>query len=357
VKSTKVFQSIPNKRELLARTFGQLGVLTLLEHTAAVHWPSLVVVTYHRIADPADDLFYEPVISATPDSFKTQVDWLADHVRILTLDELVAQFEAGLPWHGPAAFLTFDDGYRDNFDVAAPVLRKRNVPATFFIPTAFLESPRLPWWDYVAYVIKRSKVERFTVEWTPGGPAPVVINLNDATRRATIMMIIRAFLDEIIADEGWFLEQLADRAQVTVDSERLSHGLFMSWEQVRELTDSRRRLTIGSHACTHRKLAELDRDGQQFELAESKHILESHVGREVSALAYPYGWRGTYTNQTKELTALAGYRLAFASQEGLNRPRTFDPFDINRLAVGLGDSALLLRARIALHAAFGRSFL
>ena len=37
--------------------------------------------------------------------------------------------------------LTFDDGYRDNFDLAVPILRERNIPATFFIPTAFLESP------------------------------------------------------------------------------------------------------------------------------------------------------------------------------------------------------------------------
>ena len=62
--------------------------------------------------------------------------------------------ESGSPWSEPAALITFDDGYRDNFEVAAPILRERNVPATFFLPTAFLEAPRLPWWDQVAYAIK-----------------------------------------------------------------------------------------------------------------------------------------------------------------------------------------------------------
>ena len=89
----------------------------------------------------------------------------------------------------------------------------------------------------------------------------------------------------------------------------------------------------------------------------SKQILETRLGSEVPALAYPYGWPGTYTPATKREAAEAGYRLAFASREGVNRPMTLDPYEVSRLGVGSGDSAALLRARVALHAAFGQSFL
>ena len=159
-----MFRGIPNKREFLARAFGRLGVLGLLEQTIARRRPGLVVLTYHRIAEPGDGPFYDPVISATPESFRAQVEWLHNRVRLLTLDELIDQVESGSPWREPVMLLTFDDGYRDNFDLAVPILRERNVPATFFIPTAFLESPRLPWWDHVAYVIKQTHVQRFIVE-------------------------------------------------------------------------------------------------------------------------------------------------------------------------------------------------
>ncbi len=64
-----------NKRESLARLFGRTGLLRLLERLAAPR-PGLVVFTYHRIAEPGADPFYDPVISATPDSFRAQVDWL-----------------------------------------------------------------------------------------------------------------------------------------------------------------------------------------------------------------------------------------------------------------------------------------
>src|SRR5262249_13663815 len=61
-----IFRRIPNKRAYLARTLSQTGALGLFERIASVCKPALLVLTYHRIADPAVDRFYDPVISATP---------------------------------------------------------------------------------------------------------------------------------------------------------------------------------------------------------------------------------------------------------------------------------------------------
>jgi peptidoglycan/xylan/chitin deacetylase (PgdA/CDA1 family) len=335
-----------------------LGLLDLLEWTLARRRPGLIVLTYHRIAEPGIDRFYDPVISATPESFRVQVEWLANRVRLVTLDELITRVESGSPWREPAMLITFDDGYRDNFNVAAPILRERNVPATFFLTTAFLDSPRLPWWDHVAYVLKQTQVQRLIVERTPGGGAPALdIDLQTTSRSAAIMTIIRAFLDETITDPGWFLDRLAERTEVDIDSEGLGRELFMNWDQVRQLAEGNAGLSIGSHAHTHRKLAGLDEECQRQELAGSKQVLEARLGRPIQALAYPYGWPGTYTAGTMALAERAGYRLAFSSREGTNRVGRFDRYDVKRLGVGSADSAPLLRARTALHAAFGRSFL
>ena len=347
-----------NKREFLARVFGKLGLLGLLERVVSAKRPGLIVLTYHRIAEPGADGFYDPVISATPESFRAQIAWLRRQVRVLSLPELIAMRESGSPWREPVALVTFDDGYRDNFEVAVPILREQNVPATFFLPTAFLESPRLPWWDQVAYVIKQTHQRRLVLERSPDHSQPSLsIDLEAMSRSLAIMAIIRAFLDHTIADEPWFLEQLSARAEVAVDGESLACELFTSWDQVRQLVGSGSTLTIGSHGHSHQKLAGLDEASQRHELTESKRILESRLGREITALAYPYGWPGAYNERTKTLTAEAGYRLAFASIEGVNRPDALDPYDIRRLGVGTGDSPVLLRARAALYNVFGRSFL
>jgi peptidoglycan/xylan/chitin deacetylase (PgdA/CDA1 family) len=358
IRSTQLFRGIPNKREYLARALGRLGALNLLERAVATRRPALVVLTYHRIAEPGADSFYDPVVSATPKSFRAQVTWLRNHIRIVTLKELESMIRSGARWREPAAFLTFDDGYRDNFDVAVPILREWSVPATFFIPTDFLESPKLPWWDHVAYVIKQSRVQRLNLKRSPIGLGPALsIDLDSVPRFRAITTIIRTILDGTIADVPWFLEQLAVQADVAVDQAGLSRALFMNWEQVRNLADSSAGLTVGSHGHSHQALARLDEESQCRELAFSKQILENRLGHEVPALAYPYGWAGTYTLTTKRAAAKTGYRLAFASRDGVNRLGVLDPFEISRLGVSSGDSPSLLRARAALHSAFGRSFL
>lgn len=353
-----IFRTIPNKREFLARAFGKLGVLDLLERTLARRRPGLIILTHHRIGEPDIDRFYGPVISATPDGLRAQVAWLHDRVRLITLDELIDQVESGSPWPEPVMLLTFDDGYRDNFELAAPILRERNVPATFFIPSGFLEAPRLPWWDHIAYVIKQTSVMRFVLDCSPrGGRSNLEIDLRATSRTAAITTIVSAFLTDAVGDESWFLDRLTEYCMVEVDSEKLGRELFMSWAHVRDLANSNTSMTIGSHAHSHRKLAALDQDTQRDELAASKRILEVGLGHPVKALAYPYGWAGTYTTETKNLAAEAGYLLAFSSREGINHFADLDRYDVRRLGLGSADSVALLRARCILQCSFGKSFL
>ena len=107
------------------------------------------------------------------------------------------------------------------------------------------------------------------------------------------------------------------------------------------------------------RVSELSEEVQYRELAESKRILEGQLGRDVSAIAYPFGWAGAFTPSTVVLTAKAGYRLAFSSFEGVNQPKKpgFEPLVLRRLNVGMGDSPPLLRARASLYAALGHSFM
>jgi peptidoglycan/xylan/chitin deacetylase (PgdA/CDA1 family) len=261
----------------------------------------------------------------------------------------------------PIALVTFDDGYRDNCETGLPILRKLGVPATFFIPTDFLNAARLPWWDHLAYVLKQTQVVRLSLERWPGDVDPIVINLIPSTssqqRTLAIMRVVRSFLDGAIRDEPWFLAQLNEQAEVAVDSRRLGCELFMNLDHVRHLADAG--MSIGSHGQSHRALASLDDTSQRLELSESKRFLESSLGVEIKAIAYPYGWESTFTTRTMQLATEAGYYLAFSSLEGVNcvASTEFQRFALRRLSVGMGDSAALIRARMVSYSAFGRSFL
>jgi len=360
---------ITNKRERLARTFGLLGFIGLLEQIS-MRRPVLVVLTYHRIAVPGriSNPYYDGVISATPCAFEAQIRFLSTRFQILGLEALVNiaadndMNTSVLKKTGkPLALITFDDGYRDNFDAAFPILYKLGVPATFFLPTGFLSAARLPWWDHVACVLKQTQVPRLTLKRRRGDLDPLVIDLGPTfathQRSTAITTVIQLFLNGAIEEEPWFLAHLDEQAEVPINSADLGHELFMGLEQLRQLTDAG--MSVGSHGQTHRALAGLEDGSQRHELTESKRFLEGSLGLEIKALAYPFGWRGTFTARTVQLAIEAGYKLAFSSLEGVNRPgnSAFQAFALRRLNVGTGDSPALLRARAVFHAAFGTSFL
>jgi peptidoglycan/xylan/chitin deacetylase (PgdA/CDA1 family) len=311
------------------------------------------------------DPYYDPVISATPEGFHAQVEALARRFRLVGLDEIAdGGIQDGVsPGRDrrPLGLITFDDGYRDNVEAAWPILKAAGVPATFFLPTGILDAPRLPWWDHVAIALKRTSLPGLRLERHPDDPEPIAIELGSepthSQRTAAIMRVIGAFLAHEIPDEPWFLARLGEAAEVAIDAEALGRDHFMTWDDARRLADSG--MSIGSHGRSHRALGTLPADVQRDELLASRRTIHERIGRPAAAIAYPYGWPGSFTAETLELAAAAGYRLGFTSLEGVNRPGLpgFAPMELRRLNVGTGDTPPLLRARAAMHGALGRSIL
>ena len=235
----RLFDWIPNKREFLARSSERLGLLTLLDRVAMRRWQTLLILTYHRIATPGLGAgpFYDPVISATPESFRAQLEFLASRFHVIGLDQ-VLKLESETPEaiQDPTVLITFDDGYRDNFESALPILCELGVPATFFIPTGILNEPRLPWWDHIAFTVKRTDVPRLQLDRYPGDSHPIVMELGEKPstmqRTLAIVQIIKQFLDRAVPDEPWFLTQLDRQANVNVDTTALWHTIC-SWIGIR----------------------------------------------------------------------------------------------------------------------------
>ncbi len=356
----RYWNAIPRKREFLASVLAATGGTRALEAVRTTRGRSVVVLTYHRIARPGleSNSYYDPVVSATPEGFRDQMSMVRRRFRVVRPADLNAT-AASADDRRPIALVTFDDGYRDNHDAALPILQELGIPATFFIPTDFLERPRLPWWDHVAHVLKKTRVPRVELRRWPGDNWPATLELGSdpspADREAAIMGVIRLFLDGEVRDESWFLSQLEERAEVAVDSPALGRALFMSWEHLRRLASLGHE--IGSHGHAHVALGTLAEADQRRDLALSRTILEMAVGREVRAVAYPYGWPSAFGARTIELAGEVGYALGFTAVEGINRPddSDFNLLALRRLNVGSGDAPALLRGRAALHGAVGRS--
>jgi len=101
-----------------------------------------VVVAFHRVTDglPEDDL------TRGSRDFDRFCEFFRDNFDVISLDAFVSRLEKRESVGGALA-ITFDDGYLDNFEVAAPILKRYGLPATFFVTTRFIDSGAVPWWD------------------------------------------------------------------------------------------------------------------------------------------------------------------------------------------------------------------
>lgn len=103
-----------------------------------------VIVAFHRVidTDASDSL------SVGVAGFERHCRFYRRHFRVVPLGELVQRLEHGRPV-GRHLAITFDDGYRDNFEHARPVLEKLSLPATFFLVSGWIGSAVVPRWDSV----------------------------------------------------------------------------------------------------------------------------------------------------------------------------------------------------------------
>ena len=103
---------------------------------------SALVLAFHRVNDrSAGD-----GLTLSVRDFDAYCRFLGDHLEVVRLEDIIERLEASGPLTGQLA-ITFDDGYRDNFDEAAPILERYGLPATFFVTTDFIETDTVAPWD------------------------------------------------------------------------------------------------------------------------------------------------------------------------------------------------------------------
>jgi peptidoglycan/xylan/chitin deacetylase (PgdA/CDA1 family) len=206
-----------------------------------------------------------------------------------------------------AVALTFDDGYRDNLDLAVPLLRELELPATFFLISGIVSREVDPWWETLAWAFTRS--QRPTVTW-----AGTALPTRGRGRYPSILWaaehvktLDRSGLQIALSELLGLLEP--------VGKPNL-HELFLDREGARRLVAQG--FDVGSHTVFHTVLSR-ERPGEQVrDLAASRAWLEAELGVPVELVAYPSGTRADYDATTMGAAREAGYRFGLAAHAGVH---------------------------------------
>ena len=314
--------SFGGKRELLARGLLWSGASLLLSHLPARD--SLLVLNYHRIGNPDEDLFDPGVFSATAEEFDRQIGYLKRRVSLVTLEEALSFVDGSIKEKKSRCrvLITFDDGYLDNYRIAFPILQSHGAQGVFFLATSMVGSCHVPWWDHIAYLIKTARKPRFSVSY----PTSLDVDINKDGVMESVQAVLRSYKNPQNHDTAHFI-QLLQESSMGEDPPKTMRR-FLSWEEAREMCNAG--MAFGSHAHSHRVLSQLDPSQQREELSTSRAILKQQLGVAADVLAYPVGHKSSFSVETQRIAQELGYRNAFSHHGGMNlRGKTF-PYDVKR---------------------------
>lgn len=246
--------------------------LTLLSPAGARGQLSTLI--YHRVLRQPD-----PLLPELPDAvqFEAQMRWIRQWFNVLPLAEAAERLGSGaLP--ARALAITFDDGYADNEEVAAPILRRLGLHATFFIATGFLDGRNM-WNDRVIEAIRCCARDRLDLGMLGLGAH----NLGTvAEQRLAIRDILQSIKHQQPQQRESSVRCIEEACAASAHP-----ALMMRPAQVANLAGSG--FDVGAHTITHPILARLPEKQARAEIAGGKADLEAIIGRRVMLFAYPNG--------------------------------------------------------------------
>ncbi len=275
------------------------------------------ILTYHRVNDDRDPFF--PAIPV--ETFARQMEYLASNYHVCSLEEIVQRLKArDVP--EKAFVVTFDDGYRDNYANAFPILKRFSIPATVFLATDSIGTGKVLWHERVFSAFRETQELTLSGYHPEVGVRPLGTLADKLRAQWSVICLLRR-VDEVTR------EQLIQRlvARLKVEDRRDDHTLMLDWQEVR--TMYRHGISFGAHTASHPILSRLPLARVREEIRKSTDTIESHLGRPPKTFAYPNGLRDDFNEPVKLALQEAGYQCAVTSMFGTNGPDQ-DLFELRR---------------------------
>jgi len=283
----------------------------------AMNRKRVLVLTYHRFSRASR------AGRTSAATLATQLDCLGSHYTVLPLSTIENRLREGRPLPPSTAAITIDDGYSDFYEIAWPVLRRHNMPATVFVVTDFVDRKRWIWTDKLPFLLSHTCAGDLAVD--VAGHSISGELKGESPRRQLASRINGILKNQPDGVKDRLIDQIAAQCLVTLPDEPPGDSESCTWEQLREMESAG--IEIGSHTVTHPLLTRVTEDRLRLELEQSRGRLEERLGHPVTQFCYP---NGAYDRTVRDAVARAGYRLAVTSEDGLN-DATIDPLAIRRI--------------------------
>lgn len=278
------------------------------------------ILMLHRVVEDRSLLAANRQMEVTPEFLeKTILNYRAKGYQFVSLDEVYEIIKSKKTQNKKFVCFTFDDGYKDNYELAYPIFKKYNCPFAIYVTTNFPDRKAAIWW----YVLEAILKENDTLLLGDGTKLPA---LTTDEKNKAFNYVRSSVFNAKDEDMEELVRQLM--CNYAFSFSELAEQLALSWEQIAVIANDPI-CTIGSHAISHTSLTNLSTEELEQELNDSKANIEKYICKPVFHFAYPYG---IYNLQIAESVKRSGYKTATLANGGQIRKKC-DVFNLKRFDV------------------------
>lgn len=276
------------------------------------------IFLFHRVSSEVDYL-WPPI---TPPTFKLQVSYIYKKFKVVPLEPVLLGIEKTTAGK-PLAAIVFDDGYRDFYENALPILRQFGITPSMYVITNCVENSQPPW-PYILDSLfqKTNKLDNIEVDGLP--EQMYCERWNTADERIEFGRKLKPFLKTVsnAVRLNVFRAYTAHFNDVEIPS-----NLIMTWDMIRSV--QKEGVIIGSHSVNHPLLGEIaDEKEIIYELETSRQKLLTELGEAPITISYPFG---SYNPAVKKIAKQTGYKIGLAVKQTAYNNNSHDLYEVPRI--------------------------
>ncbi len=246
----------------------------------------------------------------------------------ISLDEVYSTLIKKKDFKDYSYSITFDDGFYNNFKIAAPILKKKKLSATFYLTTSFISENEMSWIDKIEHMIENEKKESNISIFNKKFKI-----CNNKKSKINFLNLIRTLAKRNPTNFNELVLNIKKQLNYKGKLNNL-HNIIdkkMNWNHVKKL-DLCKNFTIGGHTFSHPVLSFLKNNAAKYEINKSINDIKKNTKIKIKHFSYPEGLKHTYGKREINLLKKRGIRICPSANFGANNKNT-NPFNLKRIFV------------------------
>jgi glycosyltransferase involved in cell wall biosynthesis/peptidoglycan/xylan/chitin deacetylase (PgdA/CDA1 family) len=287
---------------------------------------AIKILAYHRVNN---DKFNPLGMSINVANFEKHMRLISRDYNPVSLENAIELLTNKQKIPKNCIVVTFDDGYKDNYIHAFPIIKKYNIPATIFLSVEAINKQNLLWYDAIVNAFQVTTKDSVNLQDLGLGK----YDLSLAADKITAINAAVSFGKYIRTN---YREVFIKELLMKLDAKLKTNDKFsfmLDWGDIKLM--QKNGISFGSHGMTHSILTTLSNEEVEYEIRESKEIMQKEIGTEINLFSYPNGGERDFNSNIERVLRENNYLSACSLIKGTNKNNT-PLFSLRRYCVNSG---------------------